>query len=87
MPELSLKCRPLRAKKSLIIMLYSEKVKDFAEKYPSQTVTVDGAVFRYILSGNDAGRTLVFLNGGMNTLEMWMDYVDDLSQNDQVDRL
>ncbi len=65
-------------------MLYSEKVKDFAEKYPSQTVTVDGAVFRYILSGNDSGRTLVFLNGGMNTLEMWMDYVDDLSQNDQV---
>ena len=53
-------------------------------KYPTQTVTVDGAVFRYILSGNDGGRTLVFLNGGMNTLEMWMDYVDDLSQNDQV---
>ena len=64
--------------------LYSEKIKDFAAKYPSQTVTVDGAVFRYILSGNDTGRTLVFLNGGMNTLEMWMDYVDDLSQNDQV---
>ncbi len=64
--------------------LYSEKINDFAAKYPSQTVTVDGAVFRYILSGNDAGRTLVFLNGGMNTLEMWMDYVDDLSQNDQV---
>ena len=66
------------------MQLYSEKIKDFAAKYPSQTVTVDGAVFRYILSGNDAGRTLVFLNGGMNTLEMWMDYVDDLSQNDQV---
>lgn len=65
-------------------MLYSEKVKDFAAKYPSQTVTVDGAVFRYILSGEDGGKTLVFLNGGMNTLEMWMDYVDDLSQNDQV---
>ena len=65
-------------------MLYSEKIKDFAMKYPTQTVTVDGAVFRYILSGNDGGRTLVFLNGGMNTLEMWMDYVDDLSQNDQV---
>ena len=66
------------------MMLYSEKIKDFAAKYPSQTVTVGGAVFRYILSGNDSGRTLVFLNGGMNTLEMWMDYVDDLSQNDQV---
>ena len=64
--------------------LYSEKINDFAAKYPSQTVTVDGAVFRYILSGEDGGKTLVFLNGGMNTLEMWMDYVDDLSQNDQV---
>lgn len=24
-------------------------------------------------------KLLVFLNGGMNTLEMWMDYVDKLS--------
>ena len=28
-----------------------------------------------MLVGPEGGRTLVFLNGGMNTLEMWMDYV------------
>ena len=66
------------------MMLYSEKIKTFSEKYPCETVTIDGAVFRYILSGNDSGRTLVFLNGGMNTLEMWMDYVDGLSRDNCV---
>ena len=66
------------------MMLYSEKLRDFAAKCPCQTMTVDGAAFRYILSGRDGGRTLVFLNGGMNTLEMWMDYVEGLSQNDRV---
>lgn len=30
------------------------------------------------------GRPLVFLNGGMNTLEMWMDYVDSLSEDYRV---
>ena len=45
---------------------------------------MDGAVFRYTLSGKASGRTLVFLNGGMNTLEMWMDYVDPLSDAFQV---
>lgn len=28
--------------------------------------------FRYVLSGKKDGKTLVMLNGGMNTLEMWM---------------
>ena len=66
------------------MMLYSEKLRDFAAKCPCQTMTVDGAAFRYILSGRDGGRTLVFLNGGMNTLEMWMDYVDGLSDDFRV---
>ena len=60
-------------------MLYSEKLRGFAAAHPCKTLTVDGAVFRYALSGKATGRTLVFLNGGMNTLEMWMDYVDPLS--------
>lgn len=47
-------------------------------------MTVDGAVFRYVLAGREGARTLVFLNGGMNTLEMWMDYVDALSDDYQV---
>ena len=47
-------------------------------------LTVCGAQYRYILCGTDTGRTLVFLNGGMNTLEMWMDYVDALSGDCRV---
>ena len=60
-------------------MLYSEKLKTFTAAHPCETVTVGGVPYRYILCGRDTGRTLVFLNGGMNTLEMWMDYVDGLS--------
>ena len=65
-------------------MLYSEKLKTFQAAHPCQTMTVDGAVFRYVLSGREDGRTLVLLNGGMNTLEMWMDYVDPLAQDYRV---
>ena len=65
-------------------MLYSEKVTLFTAAHPCKTVTVDGAQYRYILAGRDTGKTLVFLNGGMNTLEMWMDYVDGLSGDCRV---
>lgn len=65
-------------------MLYSEKIKTFAAAHPCENITVDGAHFRYILCGKEGGRTLVLLNGGMNTLEMWMDYVDALSEENRV---
>ena len=64
-------------------MFYSEKVKVFTAAHPCETLTVDGAQYRYILRGEGA-KTLVFLNGGMNTLEMWMDYVDALSDGCRV---
>lgn len=65
-------------------MLFSEKLKHFSAAHPCQMMTVDGAVFRYVLSGQADGRTLVLLNGGMNTLEMWIDYVDALSTGCRV---
>ena len=65
-------------------MLYSEKIGPFAAAHPCRTMTVDGAVFRYLLTGKEGGRTLVLLNGGMNTLEMWMDYVDPLAEDYRV---
>ena len=65
-------------------MLFSEKLKQFEVAHPCENITVDGAQYRYILSGRDTDRTLVFLNGGMNTLEMWMDYVDGLSGDYRV---
>ena len=64
--------------------LFSEKLKSFTAAHPCEDLTVDGARFRYILSGKDGGKTLVFLNGGMNTLEMWMDYVDGMSGDYRV---
>ena len=65
-------------------MLYSEKLKPFTAAHPCEAVAVDGARYRYILDGKDNGKTLVFLNGGMNTLEMWMDYVDGLADDFRV---
>ena len=65
-------------------MLFSEKLKHFSAAHPCQMMTVDGAVFRYVLSGQADGRTLVLLNGGMNTLEMWIDYVDAFSTGCRV---
>ena len=53
-------------------MFYSEKLKLFTAAHPCKTLTLDGAQYRYILSGKEDGKTLVFLNGGMNTLEMWI---------------
>ena len=64
--------------------LFSEKSKDFALAHPCETITVAGARFRYVRTGPKDGKTLVLLNGGMNTLEMWVDYVEPLSQTCQV---
>ncbi len=65
-------------------MLYSEKLKAFAAAYPATTLTVNGATYRYVRSGAGQGKKLVFLNGGMNVLEMWMDYVEPLSKKYDV---
>ena len=50
-------------------MLFSEKLNDFEKKPPCRSITVDGARFRYVLSGEEHEKTLVLLNGGMNTLK------------------
>ena len=65
-------------------MLFSEKLKGFAACHPCDVIDIDGANFRYLLAGKPEGKTLVLLNGGMNTLEMWMDYVDGLSGDYRV---
>ena len=65
-------------------MLYSEKLKVFQSAHKYESTVVDGARYRYILCGKESGRTLVLLNGGMNTLEMWMDYVDPLGADARV---
>lgn len=64
-------------------MSYSEELKNFKEAYPYRQMTIDQATFRYVLAGTGK-TTLVFLNGGMNVSEMWMRYVEGLSEEYQV---
>lgn len=60
-------------------MSYLEELKEFKSKHTYNEITVCGSKFRYVLSGKKDNKTLVFLNGGMNTMEMWMRYVDFLA--------
>lgn len=65
-------------------MTFEERFKNFIDRHPYRTITADGTEWRFILDGNINGRTLVFLNGGMNMSEMWMDYIDELSDEFQI---
>ena len=65
-------------------MSYSEELRAFAATHTYKDIKVDRSTFHYVLSGKKGGKTLILLNGGMNTLEMWMRYVDALSDTYQV---
>lgn len=65
-------------------MSYAEELKLFKTAHKYESITVGGSKFHYILSGKKESKTLVMLNGGMNTSEMWMRYVDALSEDYQV---
>ena len=66
-------------------MSYSEELRAFAATHTYKDIKVDGSTFHYVLSGEKkVEKTLILLNGGMNTLEMWMRYVDALSDTYQV---
>ena len=65
-------------------MSYLKELKVFNENYKCENINVDGSTFRYVLDGKKDAKTLVFLNGGMNTLEMWMNYVGTLANEYQV---
>lgn len=64
---------------------YRSELNTFAKEYPMQETQLKDGMFRYLLAGpEDASHTLVFLNGGMNSSEMWMRYVRDLSRDYRV---
>lgn len=65
-------------------MSYSQDLKSFQASHTYKNINIDGNTFKYVLSENKNSQTLVMLNGGMNTLEMWMEYVDNLAQDYQV---
>ena len=65
-------------------MSYLEDLKRFRSTHTYEEITVCGSKFRYVLSGKKDSKTLVFLNGGMNTMEMWMGYVDSLATDYRI---
>ena len=59
-------------------MSYSEDLKIFRAAHTYKASIVEGSTFHYVLSGKKDGKTLVLLNGGMNTMEMWMGQVTEV---------
>lgn len=64
---------------------YRQEFNDFSKRYPMKKAFLKGGTFRYILAGpENAKYTLVLMNGGMNSYEMWLRYVKDLSSDYQI---
>lgn len=68
---------------------YSAEFAAYEKDYPMREIRLTKGTFRYILAGPSRKSdrelpTLVFLNGGMNSYEMWLRYVKDLSADYQV---
>lgn len=64
---------------------YRSEVRSFRENYPIRETLLRDGIFRYVLAGPEtAPHTLVFLNGGMNSYEMWLRYSKDLSKDYRV---
>lgn len=64
---------------------YGQEFKEFSERYPLKEAVLSDGSFRYIFAGPEsAGHTLVLMNGGMNSYEMWLRYVTDLSLDYQI---
>lgn len=63
---------------------FSDEIQEFEKEFPYQSITVHGAVVRYILAGKPENPAVVLLNGGMNCSEMWYRYVEELSKDSRV---
>ncbi len=65
-------------------MTYEEKLTEFRAQYPDTEIEAGGGRFRLVMAGSQHRLTLVFLNGGMNLSEMWMDYLPVLSKKYRI---
>ena len=53
---------------------FQEELNEFLQSRPYREITVDGARFKYILSGEAGKQAIVFFNG-LNMQEAWIRYV------------
>ncbi len=56
-------------------MTFGEELKIFEEKHPYREISIGGAVFRYVLAGEENKPALLLLNG-LDMQEMWINYVE-----------
>ena len=63
-----------------VYLILHQSLKLFTATHTYESITVGGSKFRYVLSGKKDSKTLVLLNGGMNTLEMWMGHIRNESE-------
>jgi len=65
-------------------MNYNNEIEQFFKNYQYQTKKIKKANFKYIITGNENKPCIIFLNGGMNSSEMWFKYVEILSKEYRV---
>ena len=58
---------------------FKDGLSDFLKNHPYQNVTIGEAFYRFVIAGDEDKPCIVFLNGGMNSSEMWFGYVEKLS--------
>ena len=63
---------------------YLEKVKRLNKSYNYQDIDVDGITYHYLIAGEPNHEVIALLNGGMNSHEMWVDFIEHLSQKYRV---
>lgn len=66
------------------MLSYEEKLNNFLKNHSYEHKIVNGGNFKYIDSGDKSLPSVVCLNGGMNTMEMWLDYPEKLSPDYRV---
>ena len=65
-------------------MDFYKEIESFNNKYSFEEITLSKGKFRYLITGQGHKDTIVFLNGGTNSADMWFKYVDDLSADYQI---
>lgn len=64
---------------------YMKEYKAFERDYPLRTLQLSGGKVSYIFSGpEEASFTLVLVNGGTDSSEMWLRYIKDFSRDYRV---
>ncbi|SEQ10093.1 hypothetical protein SAMN02910289_01286 [Lachnospiraceae bacterium RM5] len=60
-------------------MSYRQDIENFLADHPYNFVRIGKSTFKYIFTGSFDKPCLVFFNNGLNSLEMWFEYLTELS--------